>query len=287
MRPEILRVFGWPIHGYGLMIVIGFILCTYLANQEARRRKLPDFVYDFGLVMLFAGIFGGRLFHYIENYSAEFSGRSVFAFFAIWEGGLVFYGGAVAGFLAGLVYLKRRGLPILDCLDATASFVPIGMAFGRLGCFMNGCCFGKICSPDGPFALVFPKVNKGESYSPAFLSQLQSGLVVPSDPSPLPVYPVQLYEAAYDFLLCGVLYWFLRGTSPRGSGYPLLFTLYGIGRFVLEFYRADNPDTWTGFTISQNLSLALVLVFLPLLIYYWLRNLRPVHLAEEKSQKKS
>jgi len=274
MRPEIFPGLKIPIHGYGLMIVIGFLLSTFLANREAKRRGLTDFVYDLGLVMLFSGIVGGRLFYYIQYYHSDgFADRPWWAFFEIWKGGLVFYGGAIGGFLGGLLYLRKRRLPLAECLGVTAPFVPIGMGFGRLGCFMNGCCFGKVCSSDFMLRLVFPKINKPGSFSNAFEEQLRSGLVLESDPAPLPVYPVQFYEAAYDFLLFGVLLWYVRGPSPRRGAYPLLFILYGIGRFFLEYLRADNARIFLGLTISQLFSLGLILVFLPLFIFFWWQDL--------------
>jgi phosphatidylglycerol:prolipoprotein diacylglycerol transferase len=276
MRPEIFRIpfFNLPIHGYGLMIVIGFLLTCFLANREARRRGLPEFVYDIGFVMLFTGILGGRLFYFIENYSTEFADRPWWAIFEIWKGGLVFYGGAIGGLLGGLGYLGWKRLPVGECLDTLAPFMPIGMGFGRLGCFLNGCCFGKVCPADFPLSLIFPKENKPGFQSAAFEEQLRRGLVLKDDPTALPVYPVQLYEVAYDFLLFALLYWFLRGPSPRRVGFPLLFIFYGIGRFGLEFLRGDNPETLTGLTISQNISLGLIAVFGGLLIYFWKKDLR-------------
>lgn len=285
MRPEIFRIPGLnlPIHGYGLMIVIGFLLSIFLAGREARRRGLPNFVDGLGFTFLFAGILGGRLFYYIQHYAREFADRSWFAFFEIWKGGLVFYGGAIMGFLGGLIYLKKKKLPIGDCLDAVAAFVPIGMGFGRLGCFMNGCCFGRVCSPDFIFGLSFPKENKPGAYSAAFQKHLEEGLVVEAADAALPVFPVQLYEAAYDFLLFGVLYWYLRGPSPRYGGFPLLFVLYGVGRFFLEFFRGEQAATVTGMTLAQNVSLVLIAVFVPLLIYFWIKDLRHAATLIEKS----
>jgi prolipoprotein diacylglyceryl transferase len=199
MRPELFRIpgLGLPVYGYGAMIVIGFLLATHFAAREARRRGLPEYVHNLGMVMLAAGILGGRIFYFAENYSTEFQGEP-WSFFEIWKGGLVFYGGAIGGFLGGLLYLIAKRLPLGPCLDAVAAYVPIGMAFGRLGCFLNGCCYGAVCSSSFPLGLTFPKENKPGAFSPAFEEQLRQGLIVEGDAAPLPVYPAQLYEAAYD-----------------------------------------------------------------------------------------
>ena len=269
MYSELFRIPGldWPIHGYGLMIVIGFLLAASLANREARRRGLPDFVFDMGFVMLFCGIMGGRLFYYIQFYQEQFSHRSFLAFFKIWEGGLVFYGGGIGGFLGALLYLRSKRFPMAECLDTTAPFVPIGMGFGRLGCLLNGCCYGKICSGDFIFGLSFP------AESEVFKAQVRENLVPGDGLAPFPVYPVQLYEAAYDFLLFALLLWYSRSPAPRMTVFPLLFVLYGIGRFSLEFLRGDNAGVFLNLTISQTISLVMVAVFFPLFIYLWKKSL--------------
>jgi prolipoprotein diacylglyceryltransferase len=98
--------------------------------------------------------------------------------------------------------------------------------------------------------------------SGAQAAQWEAGLLDSPRDLPLPVHPVQLYQAGHDLLLCGLVLWYLRRpTAPRGSGIPLLFFIYGLGRFCLEALRWDNPITSTGLTISQNFSVALVLVF--------------------------
>ena len=254
-----------PLHAFGLMIVLGFLLACRVGDREARRRGLPDFMYDLGLVMLLAGIAGGRLLYVIQFYDEKFAGESFLEFFKIWKGGLVFYGGAIMGFLGGVVYCLRRKLPVAECLDIAALVTPLAMAAGRLGCFLNGCCFGKVCSPDYPLGVVFPLESNARA------SQLARGLVGPESAA-LPVHPVQLYQAGHDFLMFALLLVFLRlpGT-PKGAGMPLLFVLYGIGRFVLEGFRGDHDLTRTGLTLSQNLSIALFVAFGACLVFLLLK----------------
>jgi phosphatidylglycerol:prolipoprotein diacylglycerol transferase len=254
-----------PLHSYGLMIVIGFLLAAWISSRESRRRKMPDFIYDMGLAMLLSGLVGGRILYYIENYRDKYAAESFLEFFKIWKGGLVFYGGALAGYAGGLVYCLKKKLPIADCMDVAAPGVPVAMAFGRLGCFLNGCCYGSLCSPGFPLRVVFPPD------SPAAAEQRDLGLLDPGATAALPVHPAQLYQAGHDFLIAGLLLWYLRRPdAPRGGGIPLLFVLYGIGRFFLEGLRGDNPPTFTGLTLSQNLSLLLIVgfgtVFLTLLL---------------------
>lgn len=252
-----------PIHGYGLMIVIGFLLAANLASREARRRGLPDVVTDVGLAMLLSGLLGGRLLHYIENYSTEYAYVPIWEFFKIWKGGLTFYGGAVGGFLGGVLYCWHKRLPAADILDVMALGAPIGMAFGRLGCFLNGCCYGGLCASGSWLGVSFPP------RSPAHAEQIGLGLLVSPDAWSLPVHPTQLYQAGHDFLLAGFLWFYLRTPgAPRGGGIPLLFALYAVGRFFLEDLRGDNPPFWLGLTISQNISILLFLAFSG--AFFWL-----------------
>ncbi|MBI4600688.1 MAG: prolipoprotein diacylglyceryl transferase [Planctomycetes bacterium] len=272
-----------PIHGYGVMIVLGFLLACHLSAREARRRHLPDFVYDLGLVMLLSGLLGGRLLYYVQHFEAEYADKSYLEFFKIWRGGLVFYGGAITGFVGGLVYCIKKGLPVSDCLDVTSPGVPVAMAFGRLGCFLNGCCYGDLCDPSYPFGVCFP------TDSPAAELQRSQGLLDPALASAaLPIHPTQLYQAGHDLLLAALLFGLLRrGYFPRGGGIPLLFMLYGMGRFWLEILRGDNLPTFTGLTLSQNISLALLLVFGALFVVLLVKPLQGLRSASDSFQKTS
>jgi len=243
---------GLPIHGYGLMIVIGFLLGTWVAGREAKRIGLPDFAYDLGLTMLLCGLLGGRVFYYVENYSEQFRHVSFLEFFKVWKGGLVFYGGAIGGMMGAFSYLFARKLPVLRSLDILAVGSPLAMAFGRLGCFMNGCCFGKLCETDFPLGVHFP-VDSG-----AHRAHEMAGLIDARAVEALAVHPVQLYQSAHDLLLFVLVWWVMRRSgTPRGVGMPLLFLFYAVGRFCMEGLRADNPATPTGLTISQNVSILL------------------------------
>lgn len=286
MFPELFDIplIDKPIRSYGFMIVVGFLLASWLASRECRRRGLPDSIYDIGVVMLLSGLFGGRLFYYLEFYDEQFAGKGILEFFKIWEGGLVFYGGGIGGALGAFLFILWKRLPVLDMGDVIAPFIPVAMGFGRLGCFLNGCCWGGVCSVDFPLGARYPRpeleAGGGEAAAtqlPGALDQhIREGLVPPHAEHSLPTYPTQLYETGMDFLIAGLLFWYLRGPSPRGGGTPLLFVLYAISRFHLEFLRADN-DVFLrvfgfGMTISQCVSVVLFVLFLPLFITTWLRQ---------------
>lgn len=266
MHPTVVEIPLWggrtlPLHSYGLMIAIGFLFSLWIARREFRRRKLPDVVNDLGLLTLLCGLLGGRLFYYVQFYSERFSEASFLEFFAIWRGGLVFYGGAAGGLLGAAIFAWRKKLPIADCLDVVAVGAPVAMAFGRLGCFLNGCCYGALCDPSSPLGVVFPY------RSPAQSDQWRRGFLDTEVSSALAVHPVQLYQAAHDLLLAGLLLWYVRrGGSIRGGALPLGLLLYGAGRFVIECFRGDNLPTWTGLTISQDVAVGTMIVGLAALM---------------------
>ncbi|MGQ9590416.1 MAG: prolipoprotein diacylglyceryl transferase [Planctomycetota bacterium] len=272
MRPTIFEIpLGGgrvlPLHSYGLMIAVGFLFAVWIARVEFRRRRLPDVANDLGVCILLCGLFGARLFYYVQFYSQRFAGESFLEFFKIWRGGLVFYGGAVGGLVGGALYARWKKLPLLDCLDVVGVGAPVAMAFGRLGCFLNGCCYGALCDPSSPLAVTFPPGSLAQS------GQWERGLV-PSASSPaLPLHPAQLYQAAHDFVLFGLLLWYVRRPrSVRGAALPLAVFLYGVGRFAIECFRGDHVLTATGLTVSQNVAAGSAAVALALIAAFYLRG---------------
>ena len=234
--------------GFGLMMVVGFLSSLWLVRRASRRAGLdPESMSDVALYALILGVVGARAFfvlHHLDRFRDDLRGV-----FAIWHGGLEFLGGVAPAVAFLLLYLHWRKLPMRRCLDVLAMGLMMGLAFGRLGCFLNGCCFGG--PTDVPWAVRFPY----RSY--AYVSQINSDprrdraepyLDVPpyeyADfyaedgrwyPKPLeeltepqrhevtkgkyrclPVHPTQLYASAYAFVLCGVLYLLWRRSIHGG-----------------------------------------------------------------------
>src|SRR5689334_10326437 len=141
MHPEILH-WGWlHIRSYGLMLAVAFLVGTLIALREARRLSLDeDKVVNVILVILVASVLGARALYVLEHVG-EFR-RQWSGVLAIWQGGLTLYGGLVAGTVAGLWMARRSGLPMWTLADALTPSVALGTMFGRIGCFLNGCCYG-------------------------------------------------------------------------------------------------------------------------------------------------
>ncbi|MCZ6794883.1 MAG: prolipoprotein diacylglyceryl transferase [Planctomycetota bacterium] len=268
MWPQVFKIGPVPVNSYGLLIVIGFLLALYVGRRETLRRGLPDRFSDMSMAMLISGIVGGRIYYYFQFYESSFSHKSFLAILYIWEGGLVFYGGAIGGLLGGLGFLLWKRLPVAAYLDVASLVAPIGMAAGRLGCFLNGCCYGRRCSAEYLLGVKFPEG------SAAAHQHEELGLIAAGQQA-LPVHPVQLYQSVHDFLLFFLMVLFHRRVSaPLGAGMPMLFVFYAIGRFVLEGLRGDHQVTWSGLTTSQNISVGLFALFVPLLGLLFLREWR-------------
>lgn len=142
MHPILFKLGPITIYSYGLMVALGFIIGTMLAAKTAVRFSIPqEKITTLSLVLLISGIIGARIFYIALNIQ-DFKSNPI-EMVMITHGGLIFYGGAIAAFLSGMAYIKISKLPIFDTLDLVAPYIALGHSLGRIGCFLNGCCFGK------------------------------------------------------------------------------------------------------------------------------------------------
>lgn len=242
---------GIPLFMYGFMILIGFLLASFLCRREAEKRGLPkDKIMDFAVFLILAGIVGARVFYVVQFWDDYFAEAPWYKVLAIYEGGLVFYGGFIAAFLTGAWYLWHNKLPVLDVLDTCTPFLPVGMAFGRLGCWLNGCCWGWRCSDYLP-----DFVNRFPESAPAYQHQAALGYIAAGADRALAVQPTQLFDAAHSFVLFLLLWWNLRQSHPKGVVTFLMVAMYGTGRFVIEVLRGDHQIMYDHLTVSQTISL--------------------------------
>ena len=244
---------------YGFMIACGFLTCLYLLRGRARRMGTdPLALFDAAVFALMGGIIGARVFYVLHHWSSYAAHPA--KIIRLDEGGLTFYGGLIGGAAGLLIVIYRKRLPLLRALDVFASLVPLGHAFGRVGCFLNGCCYGKLTHSWA--GVRFPQVlNKaGELIgSPPYLDQLARGLIAPTAKVSLPVHPTQLYEIVYELAFFVVLSWVLPRRRREGDVAWLYGLLYGCARFVNEFFRAGHQPlpALGGLNVFQGLSLAL------------------------------
>ena len=261
---------GIKIFGYGLMLVFAFFGSTGLAAWRARREKLdPELFYDMAVWVYLGGLVGARLFYVIQYWGDRV--RTIGDAFRVWEGGIVLYGSIIGGTLAFFLYRLARPFPIRPFLDVIAPALALGIALGRLGCFLNGCCYGDRC--DLPWAVSFPKG------SPPWLQQVHDGQIVKPNGSPpwvdyydrlrhrtvqasewsQPLHPTQLYSAIDGLVLLGLLSAYFPLRRRDGEVMALLMLTYPITRFLIEYLRNDEGAVLAGLTISQTISVLLFL----------------------------
>jgi phosphatidylglycerol:prolipoprotein diacylglycerol transferase len=250
MFPVLLKFGPVKIFTYGFFLALAFLSAIYLSGREARRLGIPTQVfYDLCFYAVLAAIVGSRLLYVLLEWPS-FAAHP-WKIVALWEGGLVFHGGLVLALAVTIFYMRVHALPWRTTLDALAVGMPVGQFFGRVGCFMAGCCYGSPASL--PWAVTFT--------SPETLCPVKE-----------PLHPAQLYEAFLALGVFGIIYW-LR-TRKRYEGHLLLtyFFLAGAVRFTVEFFR--HPGDYRGpvffgwMPATQLVALGIALVSGSLLLYF-------------------
>ena len=283
MKPSLFQVFGETVPAYFALLMVGFGLAIFLAQRQARRMGLDhDTMIDLGLFALLWGVIGGRVLHVIADglfwdyvhlctdpqqvswrvtadQCARWAGvwdtaagvchpaeRDCFAWAKFWNGGLAYYGGLIAASAYGIHFLRKEGFPVWKGVDVVGMVMPLGLFFGRLGCFLGGCCFGQPVDATFPLAVRFP------GWSDASEEQHEHGLLSSAAEPSLPVHPTQLYESFGCLLIAAFLMLVWRPRKRFDGQLMLLFLgLYAVLRFVLEYFRADDRGALFGLSTSQ------------------------------------
>jgi len=237
-----------PIRLYGLMIGIGFLVSIWLASRQAKKEGIdPDRIMDMGIYLLLAAIVGSRLFYVLVNLQ-EFQ-RNWLEVFAIWKGGLVFYGGLIGAVAVGFWYARKHALPIWKTADVVAPYIALGHMFGRFGCFFAGCCYGAQCHTP-PLCITF-----ADTHSLA--------------PLGVPLYPTQLFEAGGEFINFIILLTVYRFRKFDGQVFWLYPVLYSILRFIVEFFRGDTErGVYFGGALSTSQIVSVGMFFLSLVMLW-------------------
>lgn len=363
MLPRLFEIpgLGIPINSYGVLIMIGFIIATFVAMKRCKEQGLnSEFALDLAIVSMIVGLVGAKIIYVIQkslepNFSnslavfdfgdggthpagtllgvvplgiyyittinkktilntftlvglgtltvilAFLGARIVFLsthgneynwqVFKDWQSGFVLYGGLLIGVLAGIWYTgsiefwrdkRDKGLwaaffsgpwyafvkrqTLLKFADIAAPSIMLGLAFGRIGCFLNGCCFGVQCGL--PWGVRFP------DGSPVWHEQSAKGLIPHTAHSSLPVHPTQIYEALFGLIMFIVLSKFLKKFKIQGTTFLLMCILYSAWRFGVEFLRSD-PERFAmnipGLSFSQTISIFVFIICIGIFVVYRLR----------------
>lgn len=260
------------IHTYGVLLVAAFLVAIWVARRLSSREGIdPDHVVDLGVYVILGGLVGAKILLLIVDrgfYSRQFTnileegggtlGNALSPYvgrfgeilgtlarmgLSLLQAGGVFYGGMIAGVLVGVWYMRRHGLPVWTVADVVAPAIAIGHAFGRMGCFSAGCCYG--IPTDLPWGVTF--------------TNTYSGTLV-GVPLNIPIHPTQLYSALGNLAIFAMLLWAHRRKSYDGQVFWLYVLSYGVFRFVLEFWRGDPRGGILGGALSTSQFVAIVMV---------------------------
>ena len=258
---------------YGLMYLLGLLFIYIFVTSHIKRGKITLKRVHFIeiLTRVFIGVLvGGRLGYVFFVDPANFL-RNPLQIFAIWEGGMYFFGGFIAAIVIPLFYMKKHKLNFFDVADLIIIPVPMALAFGRLGNFINGEFWGKPSA--SPLAMVFDSVQMWDWFpvSTPWVQEIvdATGMSVTDGRElvNLPRHPVQLYELVLEGVLLYALLHLFRNIGPpkpRGSVFSLFLIAYGAFRFWIEFYR--NPESHSRylagdwFTLGMLFSIPMVLI---------------------------
>lgn len=261
MYPVLFRIGTLEIRAYGLLLALSFLLGIYLSTRRAKSRGIdPNHIMDLSVILIISAIVGSRLL-YVLFHLDEFHGHwldTINPFQSdgqIGIAGLTMLGGIILCVISSIVYLHYRKLPFFKFADILMPAVGLGIFLTRIGCFLNGCCYGIPCKGDGLFCVHFPYNSPAGSQFP------ESALV-----------PAQLYSSLYGLIIFIVLLVAERWKKFDGFLFALFFILYGLARFIIDFYRYYE-DSMVIFTIgSQAISLnqfiSLVMVIVGIILIF-------------------
>jgi len=254
------------------MLAIGFFSgIMFAAWRAGKAGENPDHIYNLSVWIVISSLFGARLYYIVTHYS-EFrvdNAGSVFTriflelknmFWPISSNGqvgisgLVLYGGLILATAATAYYLKKHRLNVLLYMDILAPSIGLGEFFTRIGCFLNGCCFGT--PTNSVCGVVFPEDSAAGFYFPN-----------------IPIHPAQLYNSLAGLSIFGLLLYFERYKKFKGFTALMFFVLYSVGRFTIDFFRYyEKGMTFCGLSHNQILSIIVFMVAGSLLVYYTIQT---------------
>jgi len=221
VHPIAFKLGSFSIHWYGVMVALGFLAGLWTAGRRGARAGIAtEKIVDLGPWLIVGAIVGARTLYVISYWRESFAAKPLWEIFAVWQGGLVYYGGLVGASLACILYVRLKRLPLWKVADILAPSVALGYVFGRIGCLLNGCCYGRAC--DLPWAIRFPEGN-------------------PLHPPTYPVHPTEVYDSLLSLALYASLAWLFRRRKFDGQVFAVYLVGYAVLRSLVELFRGDYP----------------------------------------------
>ncbi len=248
MHPIAFYLGSLPIRWYGVMMALGFLAGLWTATRRARRVNVSaEIISDVTLWLMLGSIVGARFVYVTTYWKQEFSGQPFSEVFAVWNGGLVYYGGLLGAVVAGIIFLTVKRLPLWKIADILAPSIALGSVFGRIGCLLNGCCYGYAC--ELPWAIHFPPSHETHGVG---------------------VHPTEIYDALLNLVLYLALAGWFRHKKFDGQIFAGYLIGYAVFRSIAEHFRGDYPADHVhhGLTSAQVVSLPMLAAGVVLL--FWL-----------------
>jgi len=237
----------------------GLLLAFWLMRKRcAKAGEDPEKLSDVLFFSMIGGLIGARLLYVIRNYENEFS-KDFWKIFKIHEGGIVFQGGFIGALIVAWFLCKKKNVDFVRSLDIIAPCLALGHAMGRIGCHLNGCCWGGLC-----------KTGWGVKFPPnslPYTHQMSAGQIPPMAPHSLPVHPTQLYSFAANIVICLILVFVTAKMKAKGHLFSLYLMIYGVWRMSVEFLR-DDQSRHLGLSVAQYIALGQFALGLGLWIYF-------------------
>ena len=252
MHPILFQIGNFRIYAYGFFIVMGFAIATILAVLKIRKSNIEissENLTDLFFYTVVTAFLGSRLLFVLINFDTY--RQHPLQIFKIWEGGLVFYGGLIPAAIVAFGYMRWRGLPVWKLADLISPLIALGLSFGRIGCFIAGCCYGK--ETFLPWAIVFK--------NPDSLARLN-----------VPLHPTQLYDAMNGLAIFFFLDWMSGRKTFDGQIFWLFLFLYSMTRFFIEIFRGDPRGFLFGNLLSTSQGIGVLLAISSLFMLFYMNK---------------
>ena len=226
------------LHSYGFMLALGFFIGIYLATRRAREEGIDsNEITQLVFYIFIFSIIGSRLLHVVAEDLPKYV-KNPLAIFYFWQGGFAYYGGFLFAIPTVIIFCKKNKWNFWKIADILTPPVALGLSFGRMGCFLAGCCYGKEC--DLPWAIKFPPQTLGKA-----------GVFL---------HPTQTYESIAVLIIFAILIFYQNRKRFHGELFFILLILYGIARSSIEFFRDDHRGVFFNNIISTSQIISIPLI---------------------------
>jgi phosphatidylglycerol:prolipoprotein diacylglycerol transferase len=250
VHPVAFTIGGVTIHWYGIMLATGFMVGLWTAGRRGMRIGInPEDLSNLVIWIFVGGVAGAKILFVINHWNGEQPLKELI----LQRSGMVFHGALIGTSIAIWIFTRTKNMPLWATFDSLAPSFALGHAFGRIGCFMTGCCYGKVCSL--PWAVQFPEGSLAFSKHDSF------GLIESTASHSLHIHPTQIYECLLNFALYGALAWLFRKRKFDGQVFTAYLLGYAILRFGMEFLRDDGRGRmwFDSLTSGQGISILLLI----------------------------